>query len=194
MSLFRRTLPLVVLLALAVSGSAAHAGLFVVGEGNDAVLEYNGTTGAFVKTFTSGGSLSAPVGLVFGPNGDLFVSGDSNNAVLEYNGTTGAFIGSFAQTTGACSGLSLPRDLTFGPNGNLFVTSFGSGDVFEFNGTTGACVSDFIPADTGGLGGPTFVLFGEPTSGTTVPEPSSLALAFYGLTVVAAMSKRRGRQ
>ena len=112
MSLFRRTLPLVVLLALAVSGSAAHAGLFVVGEGNDAVLEYNGTTGAFVKTFTSGGSLSAPVGLVFGPNGDLFVSGDSNNAVLEYNGTTGAFVKTFASG----GGLDGPTFLTFSPS------------------------------------------------------------------------------
>jgi outer membrane protein assembly factor BamB len=165
------------------------------GDGKD-VLEFNGTAGTFIKEFVAAGSggLTSARGVAFGADGNLYVTSFGTNQVLEYNGTTGAFIGSFAQTTGACSGLSLPRDLTFGPNGNLFVTSFGSGDVFEFNGTTGACVSDFIPADTGGLGGPTFVLFGEPTSGTTVPEPSSLALAFYGLTVVAAMSKRRGRQ
>jgi hypothetical protein len=67
MSLFRRALPCWVLLVLAVSGSAAHAGLFVSGFLNNAVLEYNGTTGAFVKTFASGGSLSAPTFLTFSP-------------------------------------------------------------------------------------------------------------------------------
>ena len=68
MSLFRRALPCWVLLVLAVSGSAAHAGLFVSGASNDAVLEYNGTTGAFVKTFASGGGLSATNYLTFSPS------------------------------------------------------------------------------------------------------------------------------
>jgi hypothetical protein len=76
------------------------------------LLEYNGTTGAFVKTFASGGGLSDPDGLVFGPNGDLFVSGFLNNAVLEYNGTTGAFVKTFASG----GGLSEPTYLTFGPS------------------------------------------------------------------------------
>ena len=71
---------------------------------------------------------------------------------------------------------------------------YGSGDVFEFNGSTGACVSDFIPEGTGGLDGPTFVLFGEPSGGTTVPEPSSLALAAFGLTALAAIRTRRKEQ
>jgi hypothetical protein len=111
MSLFRRALPFWVLLVLAVPASAAHAGLFVSGFFNNAVLEYDGPTGAFVKTFTSGGGLSGPEGPVFGPNGDLFVSGLFNNAVLEYNGTTGAFVKTF--TSGG--GLSEPTFLTFSP-------------------------------------------------------------------------------
>jgi WD40 repeat protein len=165
------------------------------GDGKD-VLEFNGTTGAFIKEFVAAGSggLTSARGVAFGPDGNLYVTSFGTNQVLEYNGTTGAFIGSFAQATGSCSGLSLPRDLTFGPNGNLFVSSFGSGDVFEFNGSTGACVSDFIPEGTGGLGGPTFVLFGERSGGTTVPEPSSLALAAFGLTALAAIRKRREAQ
>ena len=69
--------------------------------------------------------------------------------------------------------LSLPRDLAFGPDGNLYVASFGSGDVFRYNGSTGAFMDDFIPADTGDLHGPTFLLFGESSSVTT-PEPSTL--------------------
>ena len=166
------------------------------GDGKD-VLKFNGTTGAFIKEFVAAGSggLTSARGVAFGPDGNLYVTSFGTNQVLEYNGMIGAFIASFALATGACSGLSLPRDLTFGPNGNLFVTSFGSGDVFEFNGSTGACVSNFIPAGTGGLGGPTFILFGESTGGgTTVPEPSSLALGACGLAVVGAMRKRRELQ
>ncbi len=115
MSLSRLAVPFVVLFALAVPGKAARADFFVTGVFNNAVLEYNGTTGAFVKTFASGGGLSGPVGLVFGPNGDLFVSGGNNNAVLEYDGTTGGFVKTFASG----GGLNAPVGLVFGPNGDL---------------------------------------------------------------------------
>ena len=182
MSPFRRTLLFVVLWVLAVPGSAAHAGLFVSGaNSNNAVLEYNGTTGAFVQTFASGGGLSAPFGLVFGPNGDLFVSSFSNDAVLEYNGTTGAFVQTFASG----GGLSLPTGLVFGPNGDLFVSGFFNHAVLEYNGTTGAFVQTF--ASLGGLGDPTFLTF----SPSSVPEPSSLLLAVLGaLTILASASRR----
>ena len=41
----------------------------------DQVLEYNGTTGAFVTAFVGAGSGGLnPSDLVFGPNGNLFVS------------------------------------------------------------------------------------------------------------------------
>ena len=70
MSPFRRAVVIVVLLVLAAPGSAAHAGLFVSGvaNSNGAVLEYNGTTGAFVQTFASGGGLSEPSFLTFSPS------------------------------------------------------------------------------------------------------------------------------
>jgi len=168
--------------------------IYVAGGDGNNVLKFNGSTGAFIGTFVTAGSggLQSARGVAFGPDGNLFVTSFGTNQVLEYNGTTGAFIGVFASGTGACSGLSLPRDLTFGPNNNLFVSSYGSGDVFEFNGSTGACVSDFVPAGTGGLGSPTFVVFGQLTGGSSsVPEPSSLALAACGLAVLAAMRRKR---
>ena len=114
MSLSRLAVPFLVLCALAVPAPAAHAGLFVSGLDNNAVLEYNGETGAFVKKFVPSGSggLFGPSDLVFGPNGDLFVSGFVNNAVLEYNGTSGAFIKTF--TSGG--NLLCPTFLTFGPS------------------------------------------------------------------------------
>jgi sugar lactone lactonase YvrE len=170
--------------------------IYVAGGDAKDVMEFNGTTGAFIKEFVAGGSggLSSARGVAFGPDGNLYVTSFGSGQVLEYNGATGAFIASFAQATGSCSGLSLPRGLTFGPDGNLYVSSFGSGDVMEFNGSTGACMSNFIPAGTGGLDGPTFVLFGEPGGGTTVPEPSSLALAAFGLIALAALKKMREAQ
>ena len=61
------------------------------------VKRFDGTTGAFIDTFASGGGLLAPEGLAFGPDGDLYVNGGENNAVLRYDGTTGAFIELFAE-------------------------------------------------------------------------------------------------
>ena len=182
MSVFCRTVVIVVLLVLTAPGSAAHAGLFVSGQLNNAVLEYNGTTGAFAQTFASGGGLNTPEGLVFGPNGDLFVSGFGNDAVLEYNGTTGAFVKDF--TSGG--GLSGTQGLVFGPNGDLFVSGFFNNAVLEYNGTTGAFIKTF--ASGGGLSGPNFLTFSP--SEPSVPEPSSLFLAALGALAILANASR----
>jgi DNA-binding beta-propeller fold protein YncE len=168
-------------------------GNIYVADGGGAVFKFNGTTGAFIGAFVAAGSggLTNARGVAFGPDGNLYVSSFGGNQVLRYNGTTGAFMGVFASAGGACGGLSLPRGLAFGPNGNLFVGSFGSGDVFEFNGSTGACMADFIPSGTGGLGGPTFVLFGEGgTTTTPVPEPPSITLVACALAGLAALKRK----
>jgi PEP-CTERM motif len=77
------------------------------------VLEYNGTTGAFVTDFVTSGSggLFGPRGLVFGPNGNLFVNSASSNNVLKYNGTTEAFITEFV--TSGSGGLDGSSFLAF---------------------------------------------------------------------------------
>ena len=58
-------------LALLAAPAAARADLFVSSFGTNAVLEYNGTTGAFVKSFvpTGGGGLITPTDVTFGPAG-----------------------------------------------------------------------------------------------------------------------------
>jgi hypothetical protein len=58
----------------AVGGPSTPQDVFVSSANSNEVLEYNGTTGAFVRSFASGGGLQHPEGLEFGPNGDLFVS------------------------------------------------------------------------------------------------------------------------
>ena len=98
-------LPALLLLAI-LSPAARAAGLFVSSVHTASVLEYDGTTGAFVKTFASGGGLNGPFGLVFGPNGDLFVSSSNTDAVLEYDGTTGAFVKSFVSPRQRRAGFS----------------------------------------------------------------------------------------
>src|SRR2546422_1012284 len=109
---------LAVTMGLGIKPASAMPGdLFVSSYGNSSVMEYNGTTGAFITTFVPPGSggLNGPFGLVFGPNGNLFVSSYFNNfSVPEYNGTTGAPMGYFVSP--GSGGLSYPIDLTFGPN------------------------------------------------------------------------------
>jgi hypothetical protein len=90
-----------------------NGNLFVVDGNTSQVLEYSGTTGAFLTTFVTAGSggLNGPVGLAFGPNGNLFVTNNASGAsftsqVLEYDGTTGAFIADFIP--GGSGGLNDP--------------------------------------------------------------------------------------
>lgn len=76
------------------------------------ILEFNGTTGQFVRAFVDGGFIlsddcirppgqpTAPClrgagGMVYGPNGNLFVASNLNDAIIEYHGTTGAYVGVF---------------------------------------------------------------------------------------------------
>ena len=83
---------------------------FTIGDvgGPGSVQRYNGTTGASLGAFTSGGGLIEPVHAVFGPDGNLYVCDIGNGAVLRYNGTTGAFLSTFI------SGIPHGEDPTFG--------------------------------------------------------------------------------
>src|SRR5262249_26509233 len=68
------------------------------------VLEYNDTTGAFVKVAATGGALGDPLGVVVGLDGNLLVADGQTNQVKRYGKNTGAFINVFASTN-----LSAPR-------------------------------------------------------------------------------------
>ena len=65
--------------------------LLVSSESTNNVLRYDGTTGAFIDVFASGGGLeiSLPEGLALGPDGNLYVGSFFTNGVLRYDGTTG---------------------------------------------------------------------------------------------------------
>src|SRR5262249_52611352 len=98
-----RTIISMLALLAAVAGptprSALALELLVSDPGANAVLEYNTETRAFVGIFASGGGLSEPSGLAFGPDGNLYV-GSLDNKVKRCNGATGAFIDTFASCCG----------------------------------------------------------------------------------------------
>lgn len=130
-------------------------------EGPGSVQRFNGTTGAPLGTFVSGGNLRGPVGIVFGPDGNLYVSSIDNGEVQRYSGTTGAFLNTVTTdpfgvdpTFGFALG---PLGLAFGPDGNLYVSNDFTNDVRRYNGTTFAFLGIFVSA---GLDSPTGLVFG----------------------------------
>ena len=65
---------------------------------NDAVVRFDGETGAFLGNFVSPGSggLGRPQQVYFHPNtGDLIVVGILNSQLKKYDGETGAYLGNF---------------------------------------------------------------------------------------------------
>jgi len=104
------------------------------------VLEYNATTGAFVKVAASGGALQHPTGVVIGLDGNLLVADIQTNQVKRYNRTTGTFIDVFAST-----GLTSPQGMTI-HGGALYVANFNPPhqSVQRFDATTGANTGQFV--------------------------------------------------
>jgi DNA-binding beta-propeller fold protein YncE len=70
--------------------------LYVASYVGDHILEFNGSTGASMGVFASGGGLDGPVGLLFGPDNQLYVSSFNNGMVLRYDGSNGTFIDTIA--------------------------------------------------------------------------------------------------
>src|SRR5262249_27047674 len=128
------------------------------------VLQYRGTTGAFLNTFVASGSggLSLPNDLVFGPDGNLYVPSQFSDTVLRYNGTTGALID--VVVTARSGGLTQPLVARFGPDGNLYVSSYATNQVLRYHGPSGghpgAFLDAYVPAGGGGLSNPTGMTFG----------------------------------
>jgi len=52
----------------------------------------------------------------------------------------------------------------------LFVSSFLTDQVLRYNGTTGAFIDIFVTAGSGGLDGPTFLVFRSPAAIPTLSE------------------------
>lgn len=96
------------------------------------ILEFSGSTGAYVGDFVDGGFMGTNCGsseclfganaMVYGSNGNIYVTSGSNDMVIEYN-TNGGYVGKFAS-----SQLDFPTGIVVRPNGvpragNILVTS-----------------------------------------------------------------------
>jgi DNA-binding beta-propeller fold protein YncE len=115
--------------------------LLVTNQDPSSVLEYNATTGAFVKVFASGSALGDPFGVLIGLDGNLLVSG--GNSVKRYNRATGAFMDVFASTNvGGLSGMTIH-------GGTLYVTT--AEGVQSFDAVSGVNTGQFVasPPPTG---------------------------------------------
>jgi outer membrane protein assembly factor BamB len=134
------------------SGLAVADSLYVVDNGTDSVLKFDGLTGALIGTFGSADGGGRPYGLTCAPNGNLLVTREENDEVVEFDNATGALVRVFAGT-----GLNNPTGLALGPNGNLFVANRDGYDIVEFDGTTGAFVRTFA---SGLPGAPFSIAFG----------------------------------
>jgi hypothetical protein len=77
------------------------------------VLRYDGTTGAFLDVFASGGGIDESEGLGFGPDGNLYVVSEATDEVFRYDGVTGAFIDIFVEE--GSGGLGEPTFMLFAP-------------------------------------------------------------------------------
>ena len=190
-------LALAALIALAgsavtlASGSASAAGhkgdghhgisLYVSSGDTNSVLAYDGKTGAFQRTFASGGGLTEPEGIAFGPDRNLYVSSRSDQ-VLRYDGKTGKFIDVFASG----HGLVDPAGIAFGgPGKDLFVasglTDDGRGNqILRFDRKTGTFEAVVDPANKAGLDDPEAMVFRRGLLDvTSTPETSRSAVLVY---------------
>jgi sugar lactone lactonase YvrE len=135
--------------------------LYVSSGATNQVLEYNGSTGAFVEAFVTAGSggLNTPHGITFGPDGNLYVSSWKTNAVMRYQGPLASSPGAPLPAAGqsgatfvapSSGSLVQPNSLLFGPDGNLYVDGGQWLGILRYNGSTGAFLNTFAGGGAGG--------------------------------------------
>lgn len=140
------------LTAPADSGVTATNGgnLLAASSGANNVVEYDGDTGAIVRSLPNACTISftQPFDVAVDNAGDVYVTCWPTDGVRRFDaiGISVPFV------IAGSGGLVSPRGLAFGPGGNLFVAS-GSGEVLEYDGTTGSFVGVFVDT-TGNTGGP----------------------------------------
>lgn len=107
--------------------SPTNGDLYITSFFNNQVRRYNGTTGAFVQSFTANGA----AGIVFNAAGEFFVT-DYINGLVTRATEAGVSQGTFA------SGLTTPLFLTTLANGDFLTTDGNNNTITRLNSTTGA--------------------------------------------------------
>jgi hypothetical protein len=160
--------------------------LGTVNPGHNAILRYDGSTGAFLGAFADDKSLTNPRSILFGPDGNLYVNNKfGTGAVLRFNGTTGGFLDNFVLT--GIGGLDDPTGMVFGPDGtndgklDLYVgQGTDNSNILRFDGTTGAYKGVFVPSFAGGLHHVGGMVFGSDGNLYVVSQNTGTVLRFEG--------------
>jgi WD40 repeat protein len=159
-----------------------NGNLFVSDFATQSVLEFNGSTGEFIRTFISDPNIVTIGGIEFAPNGDLFLGNGVSNLesqILRFD-SSGGFLGVFASAQSFAGA-------TFGPDGQLYVSDtsdLANSRILRYNIDTG--VSEvFIPSGSGGLVSPAGLAFGP----APIPEPAA-GFALPGLFALLLTSRR----
>lgn len=116
--------------------------LYVASSNTNAVLRYNGQTGAFQGAFATQ-SLNMPGNLKFGPDGRLYVSNKATGQVLRFDPQTGGLIDVFASG----GGLQQPVGLLW-DDGLLYVSDFSGNAIRRYDATTGAFMGTFATVNS----------------------------------------------
>lgn len=164
--------------------------------GDENVLRFDGTTGAYIDTFVSPGDngLDEPNFMIIGPDDNLYITNESPDVVLRYDGTTGAFIDIFVADESG--GLDEPMGLAFGFDGNLYVVGGDSpGGIFRYDGSTGAFIDVVVPESNSNMRDSRSLLFFMVVS--DIPVLSTwgmilLALGLVGLAGFVMVRRKRG--
>lgn len=168
--------------------------LLVLNEFSHNVLNFDGTSGAFLSEFISPATLGSvgltdPDDMEIGPDGNLYMMSHFNDAanIFKFDGLSGAYLGVFAA--------SLPvhheHGLAFGPGGHLYQGNVDSGLVERFNGVTGAAMGSFTSGPVGPIGD---LIFGTSRlyvacgSGGGVARYSAISGAFLGYLIAPGSS------
>ncbi len=150
--------------------------LYVASFQDDAVLRYDGVTGAYIDDFipSGTGAINGPdAGMDFGPDGHLYIPSFNNNRVLRYHGKTGNPLGAFVPQSLT---ISRPRSLRWRGDGVLYVASWGNNRILRYD-LSGNFLGIFAtPAR------PTGIAFGPGGHVYVTSDQSSRVLMYHGTT------------
>jgi len=114
--------------------------IYVSSRNTGQILEYNGSTGAYIGVFATlpqdpnpfgpGTIPASPAELRFAGDGSLYVS-DSGGSSLEHLDANGNFIGNIV------TGMYFPGGFAISPvNGDIYAADFGAGIIYQYSAAT----------------------------------------------------------
>lgn len=121
----------------------ANGNLLVTSYNTDQVLEYNGTTGAFIRVFN--GSYpppDEPWGIMIGPNGNVFVAaGGTTKRIFEYQKLSGLYYRAFVRGS---ANMDDPTGFDFMPVSSFDLNQNYTLDACEGGDMDGDGVADYL--------------------------------------------------